>query len=55
MTNYLKMIKKNMNYEKDHIFIVHREVKTHDELENFIKIIEIKEYGRSKIIFGQFK
>ena len=53
--NYLKLIKKNMNYEKDHNFIIHREVKTHDELENFIKIIEIKQYGRSKIIFGEFK
>ena len=53
--NYLKIIKKNMIYEKDHTFIIHREVKTHDELENFLNIIEVKQYGRSKIIFGEFK
>jgi len=53
--NYLALIKKNMIYEKNHIFIIHREIKTDDELGRMFKTIEIKEYGRSKIIFGEFR
>ena len=44
-----------MIYEKNHIFIIHREIKTDDELGRMFKTIEIKEYGRSKIIFGEFR
>ena len=35
------------------IIILHRERGTEDEYENFFKIIDIKKYGRSKIIFGK--
>lgn len=53
-TNNIKLIKENKLFEKEHIVIIHRERKTIDNLENFLKIIETKNYGRSKIIFGLF-
>ena len=52
--NNIKLIKENKLFEKEHIVIIHRERKTIDNLENFLKIIETKNYGRSKIIFGLF-
>ena len=56
-SQYLKnisLIKKKKIFEKMHIVIIHREKKNKENLENFIKIIETKIYGRSKIIFGKF-
>ena len=50
----LDFIKKHNIYKKDHVVIIHREKKTSDELTSQIKIIKIKVYGRSKIIFGVF-
>ena len=50
----LKIIKKTKIYEKNHIVIIHREKKAADNLEQIINIISIKQYGRSKIIFGVF-
>jgi 16S rRNA (guanine966-N2)-methyltransferase len=50
----LDLIKKRKLYETKHIVIIHRESKTKDDLNNFIKTIIIKKYGRSKIIFGAF-
>ena len=38
----------------NHIVIIHREKKTIDNFDGVIKIKNIKEYGRSKIIFGLF-
>ena len=51
---YLDFIKRNKNYEKRHIVIIHREKKTIDKLEKTLKVIIEKNYGRSKIIFGVF-
>jgi 16S rRNA (guanine966-N2)-methyltransferase len=51
----LVIIKDKRIYNNDHIVIIHREIKSEDELSNILKIIEIKKYGRSKIIFGVFK
>lgn len=42
-------------FSKNHILIIHREEKSEDNLENLIKIVDLKKYGRSKIIFGIFK
>ena len=42
------------NYKKNHIVIIHREKKTSDDFQNILEPIIIKEYGRSKIIFGKF-
>ena len=52
--NNLQILKKRKNYEKEHIVIIHRERKSKDDLKGFLNIVEIKEYGRSKIIFGCF-
>ena len=53
--NFLKNLKdikdKNM-YKLKNIIILHRERDTEDEYDKFLKIIEVKKYGRSKIIFG---
>ena len=53
--NLLELIEKYKIYKSDHIVIIHREKKTHDDLKDFLNIIETKIYGRSKIIFGMFK
>ena len=50
----LNLIKKNRLYQKNHIVIIHRDVKSKDNLEDLIEIIIVKKYGRSKIIFGLF-
>ncbi len=48
----LKLIKENNLYKMKNIIVLHREKKIEDEYEKFFKIIDIKKYGRSKIIFG---
>ena len=50
----IKLVKKKKIFETNHIVIIHRDKKTEENLENFLKIIETKQYGRSKIIFGVF-
>ena len=50
----LELIKKKEIYTDQHLVVIHREKKTNDILKNLINILEIKEYGRSKIIFGLF-
>ena len=52
--NNIKLIKENKIFKKEHIVIIHRESKTVDNFKNFLKVIETKNYGRSKIIFGLF-
>jgi len=51
----LKTIKKDKIYHKDHLIIIHREIKSKDKFENLLNLIDIKKYGRSKIIFCIFK
>ena len=50
----LKIIKELKIYKKKHLIIIHREMKSKDELNKIINIFLIKNYGRSKIIFGTF-
>tara|TARA_B100000963_G_scaffold349352_1_gene358267 strand:- start:1732 stop:2292 length:561 start_codon:yes stop_codon:yes gene_type:complete len=50
----LNLIKKNNIFHKDHIIIIHREKKSKDNYKNLISVIDTKQYGRSKIIFGVF-
>ena len=50
----LKIAKKNKIYKKKHLVIIHREKKSKDNLEKFLEIINIKQYGRSKIVFALF-
>jgi len=52
--NNIKSIKKKELYKKKHIVIIHRERKMKEDMEGLLKIIEIKNYGRSKVIFGVF-
>ena len=51
----LKIIKNSNIYKKKHIVVIHREAKYKDKLTEIINIIMIKEYGRSKVIFGNFR
>ena len=50
----LKKIKQKNLFKRDHIIIIHREKKKSDNISDLIKITNVKEYGRSKIIFGNF-
>ena len=50
--NYLKIISKKKILKKNHVVIIHREKKTFEKIDVFLKIILTKTYGRSKIIFG---
>mgnify|MGYP001176002094 FL=1 len=47
-------IQKLKIYKKNHIIILHREKKSNDNLNKIINPIIVKQYGRSKIIFGKF-
>ena len=50
----LSLLKKNNFFKLRHIVIIHRERNTKDSLEEYLKVLLIKNYGRSKIIFGVF-
>ena len=51
----LKVIKDKKLFSKKHLVIIHREEKSKDDFEEILELIEIKKYGRSKIIFSKFK
>ena len=51
---FIKLIKLKNFINKNHLIIVHREKNSKDELNNFMSILSIKIYGRSKVIFGNF-
>ena len=50
----LELIHLKKIYEKNHIIIIHRERGKLDNLEKIMTSLLIKQYGRSKIIFGKF-
>ena len=52
--NEIKIIKKSNIYSKNHLIIIHRESKSQDQINKFLKVDVEKIYGRSKIIFGSF-
>ena len=52
--NNINLIKRNRLFKKNHIVIIHRDVKSNDNLKDLIKVTLVKEYGRSKVIFGLF-
>ena len=54
LVDVLKILKKNKNFEQKHIVIIHRERNSLDEYKDCLKLISIKKYSRSKIIFGKF-
>jgi 16S rRNA (guanine966-N2)-methyltransferase len=53
--NSILLIKKNNIYQKKHIIVIHRDSSSNDLLDNYLKTLVIKQYGRSKIIFAIFK
>ncbi len=50
----LKLIKDKKIFHQDHIVIIHREKNSKDQLNQFMEIVEEKNYGRSKIVFATF-
>lgn len=50
----LRLIKKLGIYPNNHLIIIHRESNKTKELNKDLNILDIKTYGRSKIIFGSF-
>ena len=50
----LKLISINKIFKRDHLVIIHREKNSKENLEKILKILFIKDYGRSRIIFGTF-
>jgi 16S rRNA (guanine966-N2)-methyltransferase len=50
----LKILKDSTIYKKKHLIIIHREEKSNDNIEKIINILLTKNYGRSKVIFGNF-
>ena len=50
----LKIIKNADICSKKHLIIIHREEKSKDELSGIMNIVMTKNYGRSKVIFGNF-
>ena len=52
--NNLDLIKRNRLFQKNHIVIIHRDVKSNDNFEDLIKVTVVKKYGRSKVFFGLF-
>ena len=51
----LENLQNNRVYKKKHLVIIHREKNSEDDLSNVLKILKIRIYGRSKIIFASFK
>ncbi len=51
----LESIKVKNLFNKNHLIIIHREEKSTDNFEKILKIIDVKQYRRSKIIFSKFK
>ena len=52
--NDIKLLNDLKMYNKNHLIIIHRERGNLEKIDNFLNIKLIKEYGRSKIIFGVF-
>ncbi len=50
----INLIKKKKLFSKNHRVIIHREKKSKENFDKILKIEVLKNYGRSKIIFGSF-
>lgn len=49
----LEIMKKKNLLNKKHIIIIHREIKSEDNINKHLNIIENRAYGRSEIFFGR--
>ena len=55
--NFIEILQKFNNskcFNNKHLVIIHREKNTYDKLNEILNILMIRQYGRSKIIFGKF-
>ena len=52
-TEIIEIIKKKKLLNKKHIIIIHREIKSGDNIDKYLNIIENRIYGRSEIFFGK--
>ncbi len=50
----LDRLNKKKCFNNKHLVLIHREKNTHDKLEKILNVLMIRQYGRSKIIFGKF-
>ena len=53
--NYLQQLRSfylSKAFNKNNLIIIHREGKNSEKIQDFLKIIKIVKYGRSKVIFG---
>ena len=50
----LQLIKQKKMFNSHHKIIIHREKKSNDNFDKILNIDLLKNYGRSKIIFGSF-
>ena len=50
----LKALRENKYYQSNHIVIIHREKSCIDDFDTHLKVSIVRNYGRSKIIFGKF-
>ena len=50
----IKMLKKRDLFNKKHVVVIHREMKSQDLIDGYLNIIEKRIYGRSEIFFGKF-
>ncbi len=50
----MNLIKKKAIFKKNHLIIIHRDKKDKEEINKMFKINFLRNYGRSKIIFGSF-
>ena len=56
-TNFLKTLakfKKGKKFNRNHILIIHREVRSDENFDDLIQILDERSYGRSRIIFAKF-
>ena len=50
----LKLLKNSTIYKKKHLIVIHRDIKSKDDLSKIVNVLLVKTYGRSKIIFATF-
>ena len=50
----LQKLNKNKCFNNKHLVIIHREKNSDDKFDEILNILMVRQYGRSKIIFGKF-
>ena len=50
----LRILKEKKIFKNEHLIIIHRERKTIDNFDDIFQLLLSREYGRSKILFGNF-